>query len=336
MTVRSSAPGKILICGEYGVLSGEPALVMTVKQRVQVTLTAASNWQLYSDGGEPEPPPETDFLRHSQRPQHPVTLALWAVARTLGCIPEPLTIHIDSRQLQQQGTKLGLGSSAAVSVALTAAVAQHVGLEMPSLGTCFRVHDLLQGTSGSGFDVAAAWHGGWFGFRRQGNEAVVEALPAPPAPLCFVWTGQAARTSGFVTGYRQWERRDPNSADVIRRLGHAASMALRATREQNTSAFVDALADASGQLERLAQAASLPIFAGGHDLLLDLGRRHGVAYKPCGAGGGDLGLAAGMDPGRLAAFVEAAGSAGYSMISMECDPDGIRVDRQEADRITDP
>ncbi len=336
MRLKASAPGKMMISGEYSVLSGEPALVMAVNRRVRVTLQTAPTWQLRADDAPPEAIADADFIHAGERPLTPVALALWCAARALGAQPPPLALSVDSRALQQAGIKLGLGSSAAVSVALSAALAQHERLGHLSLETCFRAHDALQGTAGSGFDVAAAWRGGWFAFHREGTQASIRTMAAPQAALCFVWTGQAARTAGFVQRYRQWERSDSDSTLLITALGNETRAALTAVERADAAGFVAALAGSAELLGALADAASLPIFAGGHDHLLEIGRTCSVAYKPCGAGGGDIGIAAALDESRLAAFMHAASVEGYSILSMECDPHGVRVEREEAQRIAHP
>ncbi|MCC5885035.1 MAG: hypothetical protein JJT88_01210 [Gammaproteobacteria bacterium] len=334
MGLRASAPGKMMISGEYSVLSGEPALVMAVDRRVQVTLeSSASGWQLRADGASPELDLAPDFLDSEQRPPTAVALALWCAARAIEVRTDPMMVHVDSRALQQAGIKLGLGSSAAVSVALTAALAQHAGLETLSLEACFRAHDALQGTTGSGFDVAAAWRGGCFEFRRKGSEATIATAPSLPGASRFVWTGQAARTAGFVERYRHWERNAPGSERLIAALGDATRTALDAVRRADATGYVAALAASAERLGALAKAAELPIFAGGHEQLLRIGSACGVAYKPCGAGGGDIGIAAAVDESGLTAFEQAARGEGYSILSMECDPNGVRVERDEAERI---
>lgn len=333
MRLKASAPGKMLISGEYAVLSGEPALVMAVNRRVEVTLEASSSWHLSADGGPEEAISDPDFLQREQRPGTPVAVAVWCASRALGTQPDPMRIHVDSRRLQQGGSKLGLGSSAAVSVALTAALAHHERSGNLSLETCFRAHDTLQGTAGSGFDVAAAWRGGWFAFRREGAELSIHEVAAAPVPACFVWTGQVARTAGFVERYRQWERKAADSSEIMGALGNATRAALQAVDDGDAAAFVAALTASAAGLSALAGAASLPIFAGGHERLMAIAQACGVAYKPCGAGGGDIGIAAATDPSRLPAFMHAARSEGYSILAMECDPHGVRVEREEAQRI---
>ncbi len=334
MQLTASAPGKVMVSGEYAVLSGQPALVMAVDRRVRVRLVAADSWRLSSDGLPEAHPVAADFLSRTGRPATPVALALWCSVRALGCRTGPLAVTIDSRAMQQDGSKLGLGSSAAVSVALTAALAHHAGLGQASLEVCSRAHDQLQGTAGSGFDVAAAVRGGWFEFQRDTDGIHTADVAPPAAALRFVWTGQVARTAGFVSRYRTWEQSDPDSSKVVSAIAAATRAALAACRAQQADAFVAAVADSAARLEELAAAADLPIFAGGHAELLQMARSWGVSYKPCGAGGGDLGLATAEDESKLAAFMQAVRSEGYQSLELECDVHGVRVERQEA-RVED-
>ncbi len=333
MSVRVSAPGKVMVSGEYGVLSGEPALVMAANRRVEVRLTAAESWRFVSNG-EPEAAPTPNFLTRSERPHGAVALALWSVAGALELRPAPMAIEIDSRAMQDDGCKLGLGSSAAVSVALAVALAHHAGVGQPSMEDCAKAHDRLQGTVGSGFDVAAAVRGGWFEFQRDHASIRVAGTMTPPAKLCYVWTGKEARTTGFVTRYRAWERQDPQSRALIARLGSATRSALAACREQSATDFVAAIRESARRLAELAQAARIPIFAGGHSELIGLAETWGISYKPCGAGGGDIGLATADDTSRLVAFMQAVRDEGYQPLQLECDIHGVRVER-EATGIAD-
>lgn len=327
MRVRVSAPGKVMVSGEYGVLSGEPALVMAAHRRVEVVLEAADAWRFVSDGN-PEPAPPQDFLTRLEPPRGGVAMALWSVAGALEQCPQPLAIAIDSRALQHAGRKLGLGSSAAVSVALAVGLAHHEGLGQPSMEDCAHAHDRLQGTVGSGFDVAAAVRGGWFEFQRDHAGIRAVGTTTPPAVLRYVWTGKEAKTTGFVARYRAWEQHDPRSRALITALGSATRSALSACHAQSATDFVAAIRESARRLAELAQAADIPIFAGGHAELADLAESWGVSYKPCGAGGGDIGLATAEDESRLVAFIEAVRDEGYHPLQLECDIHGVRVERE--------
>ena len=158
--MTASAPGKLIIAGEYAVLQGGPAVVVAVNRRVVATIgerTMAS-----------------PFLAA-------VTAAL---AEEFGDDDEitqrSLAIHIDSSALYLDGAKLGLGSSAAVTVA---AVALAIGNTTNNLPRIYRIaahaHAEAQGARGargSGADIAAAVFGGALQFQRSGAHS---QLPWP-------------------------------------------------------------------------------------------------------------------------------------------------------------
>ena len=52
MNVRTSAPGKVILSGEYAVLDGAPAVVMAVDRRARVSVSAGSgDWHRVSAPG---------------------------------------------------------------------------------------------------------------------------------------------------------------------------------------------------------------------------------------------------------------------------------------------
>jgi phosphomevalonate kinase len=59
-------------------------------------------------------------------------------------------------------------------------------------------------------------------------------------------------------------------------------------------------------------------------------RRHGVAYKVSGAGGGDLGLACAADAGALRAFSQSVGDRGFRVINVSLADHGLQVAQRGA------
>ena len=57
MNIEVSAPGKLVLIGEYGVLYGAPALVMAVDRRARVVLEAVrgDRWVLTAPEVAPRP-----------------------------------------------------------------------------------------------------------------------------------------------------------------------------------------------------------------------------------------------------------------------------------------
>ena len=117
-----SAPGKVMVSGEYVVLTGSTALVAATDARVRVHLSPRA-----PDGS---PPP----VGGSQDPRTLPPEALLAhrlAEEVLGLLP-PMNLSVDTRALREGDRKLGLGSSAAAAAGVVAAVAAAHGLDVTS------------------------------------------------------------------------------------------------------------------------------------------------------------------------------------------------------------
>ncbi len=143
MTVVASAPGKIVLSGEYAVLDGVPAISMAVGRRAVVTLANSSSGEcnLSAPGFA-----GADKYR-----------ILDAVCD--GVRPEK-NIKLDSRAFSDGGNKTGIGSSAALTVALVASLNESEDV----LSEALLAHRAAQGGAGSGVDVATAVRGGLIEF----------------------------------------------------------------------------------------------------------------------------------------------------------------------------
>ncbi|KFF59286.1 hypothetical protein JF66_12410 [Cryobacterium sp. MLB-32] len=336
MRIRTSAPGKLFLLGEYAVLSGAPALLTAVDRRVDVSVddSTSDSWQVHAPnlglenlvlGTDGELPSGLDpRVRSSLRVFDAVREAVLGVASLR---PRPLAISIDSSAFSVDGHKLGLGSSAAVAAALTAALGSAVGLEQ-SKESVFRLADAAhrnaQGGVGSGGDVAASVYGGLIGY-RQG------AIPVPlhwpeELDIMAVVTGEGSLTTRLVAGVADYAAENPT--------GHRADIArLSALAERATAALADPdefLSLANGYFSALSQLdahAHVGIVSARHRELHELATREGGAFKTSGAGGGDVGLAfshRGEPSQRLAAALTQAGAAvvplGFLAAGLQEDP----------------
>ena len=138
MTVVATAPGKVVLSGEYAVLDGAPAICMAVDRRATATVGDSP------DGRCRVATPGREFSNGEK---------FRIVEAVCGSRPE-LTIELDTRAFAEDGTKLGIGSSAALTAALVAALGGDYYAD------ALAAHRRLQGGSGSGVDVAASVHGG--------------------------------------------------------------------------------------------------------------------------------------------------------------------------------
>jgi len=341
--IECSAPGKVVLWGEYAVLAGAPALVLAVDRRAYCRVDVLrpsvrpvperAPWEFASQGytGTAIGMTRSDFLGPHPPPDHSAAWLAWHVAQGLRAqqpdaferLPANIDLLTDTRGFFESGIKLGVGSSAAVCVALYGAFCAMTD-QTPDFRDALRTHHRLQGNRGSGVDIAAAWHGGMIRFERAQPDGdrvpTVEPWSLPPTLAWqFVWTGHAASTPAHLQRFASWQAR--GQIKPLEALCAAAAALFETTPTmQSLRQYVTCLRSLDG-------AASLGIYDSAHEELHQLAEQTGVVYKPCGAGGGDLGAAFGDDPARLQQFIAAANRAGYAPLRLETAHHGIDIGR---------
>jgi phosphomevalonate kinase len=333
--LRASAPGKLVLLGEYAVVDGAPAVVAAVDRRAKVTATPTPDglWSVTAPGllDEPAafalgPAGEPRWQRPDDAGRLPLLeglLGVWMglVGAEAQRLP-PLALELDTRAFFERRdgapAKLGLGSSAALTVALAAVLGRVAGAEPgPAwLERLVSLHRGLQGGRGSGVDVAASLLGGVLEYVRDPASGTVTTAPLELPPglgLRCLWTGRPASTAGFL------ERLEARRAAAPERVGGALAILAAAARDGAAAAragdaagFAAAVAASWAGFESLGGALELPLLSAEHRALERLADDCGVAYKPSGAGGGDLGIAVASDPSRLDELVRRARAAGFT------------------------
>lgn len=313
--IHTSAPGKVILCGEYSVLESWPALVLAVNRRVHVRLQKLADMGAYMDLSAPGlldvserlvwidnqlPPPRNSCL----------AMAVWMINELMFketvIQSQAWSLSIDSRELFDGEDKLGLGSSAALTVALDEAIAVCRSISLDeTLEVRWRrlheVHSKAQGKQGSGVDIAASLMGGVCVF-KSGNGLNLQAASLPDLNVAFIWSGASAATPQYLQSLSSWRQQSPDQyQSMIKSLGQASD---RLCQQVEVNAFVKTLKVFSEALHRLAQHSQLPIFAHGHEMLYSRAQTEPeLVYKPCGAGGGDLGILVSSCPQAFGSFI---------------------------------
>jgi len=98
----------------------------------------------------------------------------------------------------------------------------------------------------------------------------------------------------------------------------------------DAAGWLDAFTAYGQGLQELGDAIGSNIVTAEHHEIGVQARRHGVAYKVSGAGGGDLGLACAADLGSLEAFKKAVGNRGFRVMNVSLAEHGLQVVQRSA------
>jgi len=284
--------GKIILLGEHAVVYGYPALAAALDRGVTVA---------------PVPTPAGGPLRLDIRAwdlavtaggDHPVSRSLAAIADSLDAGRPPLSLIGDA----QVPPGAGLGSSAALAVAIARALLTHAKrpIDVATLTHAAGASETLVHGKPSGVDVALAIAGGTGVFRKSSGLAPLGGVP--PLRVLVGPSGAPRSTGAMVERVAQATsslRDDPR----LRELG--------ALTDSGTAALLAAdlptLGDAMNRAHTLL--ADLGVSTSQLDALCDTAREAGAhGAKLTGAGGGGAVIAIAprdREPAVLAAWKHA-------------------------------
>lgn len=308
-----------MLLGEHAVVYGRPCLVTAIDRRIRVAVestqdglvhlsapdVAVDDWTVpVAEVGGADPPTSLRFLHAIIR----------CVAQRYGL---PVGLRIETRS--EFSEDLGLGSSAAVTIAAVVALSDLLGLELSraqlfTLG-CEAVRAVQ--AVGSGFDVAASLYGGTLYFRPSGPEVV--PLHADPVPLVVGYSGTKADTVSLISCVAQRRVEEPQLIEEV--FDGMARLV-----EEGRQALVARDWERLGRAMRLSQplletlGVSIPKLA---QLVRAAEEAGAYGAKLSGAGGGDCMIALVSRERRheVSAAIEGAGG---EVISVQTGAEGAR------------
>ncbi len=299
----ATAPGKIILLGEHAVVYGQPALAVPVKQ-VQARATVAAAPQL--DPGEilllaPEVHLQAPW---SQLPsQHPLVVAIRLTLEALGLSrPPALRIRITSTI----PVAAGLGSGAAVTVALVRALSRFLGRPLPDEqvnAIAYEVEKIHHGTP-SGIDNTVVTYALPVYFVR--GQPVETFRVGRPFTLIIGDTGLPSPTAETVAAVRRAWQAEPQRyealfaavGDLVRR----ARQAIEAGRPTALGPLMD---------ENHALLQQMGVSSPELDALVAAARQAGaLGAKLSGGGRGGNMIALAPDPTVAQAIAQALRAAG--------------------------
>ena len=233
----ASAPGKIILFGEHAVVYNRPALAVPVTQvhaDAQITPGPAGIWI--------EAPDISVNASISTLPEsHPLRSAVKCVLQALGNTnPPPLNIRITS----SIPVASGLGSGAAVSVALIRALSSYLGLAFNDEqvnALCYEIEKIHHGTP-SGIDNTVVTYARPVYFIR--DKPVETFQVKSPFTIVIADTGIPAPTKESVGAVRKLWQADQNHwnkiFDQVQEIVQQARLAIENGKWQELGSLMDA------------------------------------------------------------------------------------------------
>ena len=263
-----SAFGKVILLGEHSVVYGRRALASAITRRVQVRVR-----DVYSS---PRRNGSNGHDAHAADPRF--RAAVMRAAELLDIDAGDLVVHVDS----DLPAGVGLGSSAAVSVALVRALVAYSGADCCNAEVCAHAYELeriFHGTP-SGIDNSAATHGGLFVFRR--GEPPRQLRARTPLSLTVAVGNTPRQTQRTVAGVRErWQADTSTYEALFDRIDGLVANAERSLEEGDLAAIGEAMDENHALLRQMGVSTDEL------DQLVRLGREHGaLGAKLTGGGGG--------------------------------------------------
>lgn len=285
MQFKASAPGSLMLLGEYAVLYGKQALTCAVDKRITVTLIPRSDMRIE--------------IQSSTHGHYVTDLAGMQMVKPFQYVLG--TLHQYQEKLKQGchldivaefSDQIGLGSSAAVTVATLACLDKWLDLglsphDMVQQGK--NIVHLVQGL-GSGADIAASVYGGMVVYQAQ--PFFVEKL-AVVYPLTVLYAGFKTPTVQAIQHVQNYFSAYASLfAAMTNSIGQCAAEGIQMIRQNDWMKLGHIMNIQQGMMEALG--VSTPLL---HDMVEDLRQQPGIlGAKISGSGLGDCIVGLGQLP----------------------------------------
>ncbi len=295
----SSAPGKIILFGEHAVVYGRPALAIPVTQ-VQATATVSEN----SRGGVMIEAPNIGLSADlpSLAPDHPLAAVINSVFSTLDITnPPACTVYLQSTI----PVASGLGSGAAVSVAVIRALSAFLNQPLPDEqvnALAFKAEKLYHGTP-SGIDNTVVTYAKPVYFIKR--KPIKTFHVGAPFTIMIGNTGISAPTKESVGAVRKlWQADKPRWEKVFTKVGEIVWNARQAI-ERGDMAELGRLMDANHALLQKMTVSCVEL-----DRLVEAARKSGALGAKLSGGGRGGNMIALVEMEKAPAVARALSAAG--------------------------
>lgn len=344
-----SAPGKLMIAGEWSVLEpGNPCVVAAVDKRVHAEVRKSDSLviELKDFSKKVTGSFVGDGIKWDSDDKV-FAFAKAAVETTLKFLGknEPFKlVTYGSSDVEINGEKLGFGSSAAATVAMTHAILLFFSYDDAKFkAKLYKLaaiaNFIAQGKAGSSFDIAASVYGNVLVYERfdpkwlnaaMASRSVVDIVsekwPGFMAKqmevphglrLLVAYSGKPASTTGMIEKMKQFKVSD--AENYVRIVSDITSIVQLLTEAWNTdnNAFMKAIKGNREKLSELTELSGVPVETEELKEMARLADEAGGAGKLSGAGGGDCGIALCFDAATEKKIRQSWQKAGFPVIDVK-------------------
>ena len=300
---KASAPGKLMLLGEHAVLHGSRCIVCAVNQRMTVEVTPRDDRRITIDSALGRFATDLDNLQ--------IDPTFRFILTAVKNFPQPLPGGFDLIVRSDFTSTVGLGSSASVTAAMTAALFHLVNLPLDPqqiFAHSLKTVRAVQG-AGSGADLAASVFGGVLLYRTVPPE--IKQL-VHIHPLSVVYSGAKTPTTQVIKLVEEKRMRFPNLFQKIYdAMDESAGLAAQAIGAQNWPRFGELLNLNQGLMDALGVSSRVL-----SDIAYALRGQPGIlGAKISGSGLGDCVVGLGE-----------AGKFDYELLPLTMSREGVRID----------
>ncbi|MDR0509051.1 MAG: mevalonate kinase [Candidatus Methanoplasma sp.] len=310
--ISASAPGKFVILGEHAVVYGKPAIALAIDRRFYMTVKRDDEFKINGEAADLKANPHMRYI-----------------------IGRNDMISVSVQMDSKIPTGSGLGSSAALSVAFSAAIRALSGKSLKEAEVAeeaFEAEYFSQGR-GSPMDTSASAHGHGIALNVSGKEDDrlwdisknehtwnISKIEVPAMTFVIGYTGIRAATGPLVEKVRKYKDSNRFALDIINEIGQITLEGMDALRTNNVvelgelmtkdHKLLSILGVSSNELNKLVNA-SLP---------------YAYGAKLTGAGGGGSIVALTDQPNKVC---DAIASRGGVPFIVKTGVEGMNVSKKE-------